>query len=385
LSAQKQHVVFLLLVAAVAAVGFALARTRAPQGDALLDAVPRASFLVATADVGALRGSPLARPLESAGLAALVGVGDAAKACGFDPLARAHALVVAIPEGEEGEEKEPGEFGVAFATDFARDELVSCAEKVMGSRGGRPKTSTRGGFTLLEDDADVATKHPKIAWHDPSGPLVVARGAWLEKMLDAFEGKGARLAEATEHVSLRDALATRIPGVARPALVVTAILPKALRERLKREMGAEIAAEGDAGANAAMGGVLGVDAVGIAVDVGAAGRDAAIVVEMRCESASACGEVKKLIEQKRLAFSKNFGARLLGLGPLVDSLSVDVAGTSLSARAHAPTDEMAKAIERLLEMRSKTRPTASPLDAGASPPLAPSLAPSTEILQPPRP
>jgi hypothetical protein len=129
----------------------------------------------------------------------------------------------------------------------------------------------------------------------------------------------------------------------------------------------------------AMGGVLAVETAGLAIRAGAAGQESEAAMELHCESAAACDEVKKLILRKRLSLSQDFGARLVGLGPLVDSLVVETAGTTLTASAHAPTEDVVKAIDRVLRYRDRPRPPAPSTSAPTlipSPSLAPSLAPS---------
>ena len=43
---------------------------------------------------------------------------------------------------------------------------------------------------------------------------------------------------------------------------------------------------------------------------------------LRCEGPAACDEVGKLIARKRDMWSRDFTARLVGLGPLLDTLAV---------------------------------------------------------------
>ena len=384
---------FTLVVAGVAVFLFERQRvlSRPSVADAsteVLAAVPRDAFLVITVDLEALRASPLSQPLAggAGGAGNLFGLGKLTELCGFDPLARMKQLAIAVPE-----DGDTGDFGVAALGAVSRDELVACAQHVIEARGGVPKVSSRGSFTLVEDGlgpselagARSSGEHaaPKIALRD-GGPLLVGRGAWLQAMMDVAEGTAPGLRSNTAHAALREALlgaagAAGESGPRRrvaPTILATAVLPRALRERLKHEMGAE--GTGGNASNAAMEGVLDVETAGLAITTGAAGEDSYAAAELRCESDAACAEVKKLVEKTRLGFSKDFGVRLIGLGPLLDSLVVETRGTTLTATARAPTEQLASAIDRVLKMRAEPRatspapprngtaPAASALDAG---------------------
>jgi hypothetical protein len=365
--AARQYAVFLALVAAVVAGGFWTAGHR--QHGGVLDAVPRDAWLVLTVDAAALRASPLAQPLlGTQATTAIPGLGSLADGCGFDPLARLKELVLCSPEGGER-----GDFGVAFTGDFTRDELARCADKVMHARGGSSVTSQRGAFAVLEDATDPG--HTRFAYRD-GGPFLVGRGAWLDAMIDAADGKAERM--RPEHAALRASLAAR-PGEAPRSVVLTALLPATVRQRLRGELGGdtgEVAGEGER----AYAGVLAVEAAGLAVGTGGPGSVTDAAAELRCETPDSCVEVKGLLERKRLAFSKELGVRLIGLGPLLDSLQleVDAQGTTLRATARASTDELSRAVKRVLDFRSgsanKGNPPAAPSALAAAPLPAPAAA-----------
>lgn len=359
MSPRRQYLLFFGLSVSVIAAAFVLGRPRASAS--LLDSVPRDSWLVATLDVPALRTSPLARPILGTGdKTPIPGLGPLVARCGFDPVARLREVVVTSPENGER-----GDFGVAFSGDFTKDELSKCAENVIRARGGNPATSTRGGFTLVEDTGDAT--HARLAYRE-GGPFLVGSGAWLDAMIDATERKGDRM--RSEHTELRAALAGK--GGAAPALVVTALLPASVRDKLKADLGPELGAEGDK----AYAGVLAVSAAGIAVRLGGHAANAPangatstteITAELRCEAASSCDEVKKLIERKRLAFSRDLTVRLIGLGPLLDSLVIDARGGALSLGAQASSDELARGIQRIIDFKSRPAPTPVPAPAPVVP------------------
>jgi hypothetical protein len=370
---RRQYILFFALVAAVVAAALILGR---PRKAALLDAVPRDSWLVVTVDVAALRQSPLAKPLLGGGdkAAAVPGLGTLVSQCGFDPMVKLREVAATSPENGER-----GDFGVAFTGDFTKDELVACASNTIKARGGSPTTATRGGFTVVEDSGDP--KHARVAYRD-GGPFLVGRGAWLDAMIDAVEGKGERM--RPEHVALRDGFAPKA-GTPASAILATALLPSAMRERLKSEVSSELGlgeeGKGSAG-NATYLAVLGVSAAGLSVSTGGEGSTTEIAARLECESASQCDEVKTFIERKRLALSREMGVRLIGLGPLLDSLALDARGKVLAVTARASSDELARGVQRALDFSSRGRDaTVRPAQA-QQPPAPGTSAPSASASAP---
>lgn len=332
---RRQYLLFFALIVGVSIGGYMVGRPR--RSTAILDAVPADAWLVVTVDVAALRASPLAQPLLSPGVGkAVPGLGSVTDACGFDPLPRIRELLVTSPEHGE-----KGDFGVAFTGDFTRDELVKCADKISRANGGSPATSVHGDYAVLENTADP--NHTRAAYRD-GGPYLVGRGPWLDAMIDAVEGHGPRL--GAEHTALRSALAPA-PGGPAQAIVLTALLPAELREKLKADLGTELGSDADKTYVA----VLAVSQAAVALRTSGGKPTTELAAELRCETPAACNEVKTLLEHKRLVFSRDMGVRLVGLGPLLDSLKVEVHGPSLSASASAPSDDLARAIQRALDFR----------------------------------
>lgn len=362
-----QYFLFLVLVALVVAAGFGIGRVRstgARRMDPVLAAMPRDAWLVVTVDVAALRQSPVAAPLVKS-VTSVPGLGSLADACGFDPLARLTDLAVCSPEGGER-----GDFGLAFAGDLGKDELARCAEKVIRARGGRPSTSQQAAFTVLEDEADAT--HTRVAYRD-GGPFLVGRGAWLDAMMAAAVSKDPGPGAGSAHMALRESLS----GETHPTVLLTALLPAALRQRLKAEV-TDPAQEHEYAS------VLSVDRAGLAITTGPSGSTTRVAARLHCETADACAEVQRLVDRKRMALSRDFGVRLVGLGPLLDSLTLEAQGDSLSAAASAPTDALTKAVERVLTYQARragagprtnngtaegprtNNGTATPVDSGAS-------------------
>jgi hypothetical protein len=349
--------------AAAAALAYA-ALVKGPRAGPL-DAVPAASYLVAELDVEALRASALAPMLENE--RTLGSIGDLALACGFDPLGRIRELDLAIPEGGD-----PGDFGLAASATLTQDELVRCAENVAGTRGEARRVEQLGRFYLSDDGRGHA-----LAVKD-DGPILVGKTPWVRAMIEAAERRAPSLRANADHMALRDALSSASPT--KPVLVVTVLLPRELRERLKKEMGAEA---NDANANVTMAGVLGVSAAGVAVRIAQDGLVDARA-ELRCESESACAEVAKLVLVRRLAWSQDLALRIVGLGPLIDGLEVNAHGASVTATTRAHAADLGAALERIAKLRARERKTGPP-----HPPVAAPEAPTRnrapdEVLRPAR-
>ena len=114
-------------------------------------------------------------------------------------------------------------------------------------------------------------------------------------------------------------------------------------------MGAELGG-GDV-SNAAMAGVLGVAAVGVAVATGGSNVDAS--VELVCDSPEACDAVKRLVDKKRAEWSSDLGLRMIGFGPLFDSFDVKLEGSRLRATVSAQGDALAATVDRVLKLRAR--------------------------------
>lgn len=331
-----------------------------------LDAVPAETFLVATLDVAKLRASPLAAPLTPL-VRRLGAMAEAPRACGFDPLDRLTSIAVAVPEAEDS-----GDFGVAMQGDVARDDLAACAQKVVAARGGSAEIVADGAWAFVEDRAATASlarrlEGGRLALHD-GGPFLLGRGAWLDAMRQAVEGKHARVATNARHEELRAALGADGDGNG-AALAVTALLPASVRDRIRNEMGDEKSGKGVKQPSAAMDGVLGVSAAGVSLAFDGATTD--LRAELRCDTETACREVEELVETKRAAAQKDLGLRLVGIGAVLDALVVERHGAALSARARVPTDDARRVVEALLSARDDERAASGPAmpspRAGAAP------------------
>lgn len=309
-----------------------------------IEAVPKESFLVGTLDVEELRRSPIYEVIPGAksGGAGIGGLASVEEACGFDPVKRIERLALTVPE-KEGER----DYGVVARVKVTRDELQTCKRRLDEKRGGGAPSEVKevGDFVVID------TPKGKLGYG--SGDLlVVSLGAWFDTILETANGKHASIKDAQDHSDLRFALTSR-EGWRAPTLVVTAILPRSLRERIKKEMAPEADREEK---DAVMGAVLGVSAVGVAMRAGPTGGHFDARILMSCDSQRACELVEKLVLKKRLDWSKNFMYRLAGFGPLIDSLETKVTGARLEVSATANVDSLAGAIDRAIRHSESASP-----------------------------
>lgn len=389
---QRARVVILGVVGAVAAYFlFGGARTTSATADPE-GAVPRDSFLVATVNLAELRRSPLYEVLfgkDSPAQAAkadlpmlgarALGIGKLADACGFDPLSRVEQLAVAVPE-----EGDKGELGMAARVTVTRAELSTCTENLAGQRGGKVETKDVGSFVVVEDSAAQETARPRLAY-GRGGLLVVGRGAWFDAMLAAADRKKPGAREAQAHVAMRTSLTSR-DGWRAPTVLVSALLPRSLRDRVKSEMGAELSADGaQDGSQHVMAGVLGVSTVGVALRAGGSGQSIDAAVELVCDTEEGCAAVEKLILEKRFAWSKELSLRMVGLGPLLDSVEVKRDGTRIRVTAGASADSLAAAIERVLRFTTRRASQDRDERPDAPTPQPPKAEPGGETIPAPRP
>ncbi|WP_394823815.1 hypothetical protein [Pendulispora albinea] len=377
----RQKNAAILIVAVLGTFGalFLLEKSRSSAergGTRILDAIPADTFLLATVDVEPLRGSPLADPLRALGPGIGMNGKELQAQCGFDPFDRLDALALAIPEGEG-----VGDFGIVSAGRIAKDELLRCARTLMQSRSARLGTRDVSDFTLVEDQGTFAASQGKLAVRD-GGPFLLSREPWLTSMIEAWDKKRPRIEASTRHMELRKELST--PQA--PVVLVTALLPTKLRDRLKREMATN---PGDATdpSNATMLGVLGVEAAGLSLTM-SSGNVLDLAAELRCETEQDCTMVRDLIVKKRDEWASDLRLRFIGLGAVAQGLTVEAKGTRISARTRVAMDDARRLIDRLLELRSAPPNTApgarapAPTTTPGARASAPTTAPSARTSAP---
>lgn len=309
-----------------------------------LDAVPSGALLVASADLDALRGSPLGVPFLKEGRE-IPGLGKVREVCGFDPIDTLSELALAIPAAGD-----PGDFGLVAAGDVADEALLACAAKVIEARGGRPVVTRIGTFSAVRDASLSAASGGEIAVRK-GGPVLLGAGAYLRAMIDAAEGRAPTVRSSLAHSHL-----ARVVGAA--AVRVTAVLTPEQRRTLDEELGA---APGDAArprGSSIMAGALGAEV----------GPSVSLHGVILCDSAAACRDLAAALRATRDARASDFATRLTGFGSILGQLQIEAEGEEVHARVAMPSEEAAKLLERLVALRGMRHPM--PTDASGRPRLA---------------
>ena len=333
-------------VAAAAAGLSVVARSRrTPElGGRTLDAIPSGALLVATADLAALRASPVGAPFLREGRE-IPGLGKVRDVCGFDPIDALEEAALAIPAAGDS-----GEFGLVASGPVDHDAVIACAAKVIEARGGRPVITTIGGFRSVRD-ASLATSGGEIAARK-GGPLLLGAGTYLRSMIDAADGRAPSVRSSRAHA----ALGREIAG-ASVAIRVTVVLSPEQRRTLVEELESGGAAASPA--RSISGGALGVRV----------GASVAMHGVIACDDAAACDRLAVSIQRARDARAGDALLRLLGVSALLEKVRVEPAGELVHARVDVPTEQAAQLAERLLSLRGLTR--REPAERAARPKLPP--------------
>ncbi len=346
----RQALAFAAVVAATAAGLVAVARSRRPHdpGAHALDAVPAGALLVATADLAALRASPVGVPFLKEGRE-IPGLGKVRDVCGFDPMDTLTEVAVVIPAGGDA-----GEFGLVAAGPIDDEKLLSCASKIIDARGGHAVTSPLGSFRSVRD-ATLSGGGGEIAVR-PGGLLVLGAGDYLRRMIDAADGR-----TPTVRASVGHAFLGRQIGDA--SVRVTVVLSPEQRRTLAEEL-ENVGAPGSPAASI-LAGALGVT-LGPTVGVHAV---------VTCQDAAACASLARSLGEARDARTKGLTDRLAGIGALLAQIRIEPEGALVHARLELPAEQAAALAEHLATLqrglRRQPAAAAPEADPGAAPRAAP--------------
>lgn len=349
----------LTLAVAAAALGaglFALARHKGtPDLTAhALDAIPPGALVVASADLDALRASPVGAPFLREGRE-IPGVGKVRDVCGFDPMDTLHEVALAIPAAGD-----VGEFGVVAAGAIDDEAILACAAKVIEARGGKAVISPLGGFRTVRDSelpggGEIAVRK--------GGPLLLGAGAYLRAMIDAADGRSASIRSSVAHSQLGKQIDAG-------GIRVTVVLSPELRRSLVDELESDGAK--DSPAASVVAGALGVSL----------GARVAIHGVIACEQAEACARFAVTLKSLRDERANDYATRLVGFGNVLEQLKIEPAGELIHLRVELASDQAALLADRVLKLRGVSHPMPKPedlqqpgadrADAGPSPSPSPS-------------
>ena len=345
-------------VLAALAIGGAIAWLHKPikAADDPLAACPADAFLVAKVDMTQLRATPLGEIADQVlrNLVPLPSVRAEASPC---DTSKVDSLAIVVPEGDER-----SDIGLAMKLRMSTTELARCASSLSASSSSSSsressKQERQGAFTLF---ASGEPRADTLAASD-NGLVLLGARAWALSMADAASGRAPGATKSPPHADVLRALGAR-------TLLVSVALPKATRARIRKEMVGD--RESSAADRTAMEGVLGVEAVGAAVDVLPKTAETELVAELRCDSVSSCAAVNDLVSRKKKAWTENPIVRLLGLGQAADALTISLQGSRLEIRTRLRTEDLRNALERVLAWRKFT-PNRSPAPSPALPDAGP--------------
>ncbi len=298
-----------------------------------LDAVPAGALLVGTADVAALRASPLGAPLFKQGRE-IAGLGKVRDVCGFDPLDGLAEVAIAIPAGGD-----TGEFGLVATGAIDDEAILGCASRLIEARGGKPIVAPLGGFRSVHD-ANQTAGSGEIAVRK-GGPLLLGGGDYLRSMVDAAEGRAATVQTSVAHGFLGNEVGD---STAR----ITVVLSPEQRKTLSQEL----AAGGQSGSP--LGSIV---AGGAGIKVG---PTVSVHGVLSCENAGTCVDLANTLKAARDARAQDLTTKMVGLGSVFEKLDIQAKGPAVHVRIELPAEEATALVDKILTLRGMRHPTASP-------------------------
>jgi hypothetical protein len=299
-----------------------------------LDAIPAGALLVASADLDALRASPVGAPFLREGRE-IPGVGKVKDVCGFDPMDTLSEVALAIPASGDA-----GEFGVVAAGKIDDEAILACAAKVIEARGGHAMVTPIGGFRTVRDSGlpgggEIAVRK--------GGPLLLGAGSYLRAMIDAADGRAGSIRSSVAHSQL----GKQIDG---GAVRVTVVLSPDQRKSLVEELAIDGAK--DSPAASVVAGALGVKL----------GPRVALHGVIACEQADACARFATVLKAARDARANDYATRLVGFSTVLEQLTIEPAGELIHLRVELDAEQAATLADRVLKLRGVSHPMPNPDD-----------------------
>lgn len=282
----------------------------------LEDTLPDHQAFVVSIDADRFRGDPVFASLETP--EALVA---RLSPCGFDVSTRVHRAVFVVPEGEE----KGGSFAVAATLSITPAEIEACGKLL---RDGTPPTLDRNFYVTRKEERSLAYKPTE----NGEGIVLFGDTDVVSTMLDAAQGKHARLATQSGHAHVRAVLAAEREGV-----VFSAVLPRDLRERLRKDLGEN---------ESQMAAILSVELAGIGVAPdGKGGVD--VSGAFFCDTKDESTRVRDWAERQITQLKRDLGLKLL-LGGTLDGLSLKVSDKRVAAHVSVPHEILERVYAFLL-------------------------------------
>jgi hypothetical protein len=299
-----------------------------------LDAIPTGALVVASADLDALRASPVGAPFLREGRE-IPGVGKVKDVCGFDPMDTLSEVALAIPAAGDA-----GEFGVVAAGKIDDEAILACAAKVIEARGGKAIVTPIGGFRTVRDSAQAGGGEIAVR---KGGPLLLGAGSYLRAMIDAADGRAPSIRSSVAHTQL----GKQIDG---GAVRVTVVLSPEQRRSLVDELAIDGAK--DSPAASVVAGAFGVKL----------GPRVALHGVIACEQADACARFATILKSARDAKANDYSIRLVGFGEVLEQLTIEPKGELIDLRVELAAEQAATLADRVLKLRGVSHPMPNPDD-----------------------
>lgn len=339
----------------------------------IMDVVPRGATIVVTADLRALRSSPLVAPYL--GGQSLPGLGDVPRICGFDPIAMVDQIAIAVPQ--EGE----ADFGIAALGGFSDSSMTDCARKIVDARGGRSLVSSSGPFRSVRDAASPSAGEIAVK----SGLLLWGGGQYLRTMVSTADGTQPGLPADSFHSRMRAELSGY--ETAQATILLSDSQRANVADEITKAQGSKEGGRPPVALAYVSGAALGVRLVGDA---------ASLLLVVVADKASQSGEVKAWLESMLVDAAQGMTAKLLGLAPLVERIRLSIVGTTVRAELDASVAELETVVDRAMTLRNLLRdqpleqppgpqpesPPATSASASASAAPSASVAPSSTPPEP---
>jgi hypothetical protein len=310
-----------------------------------LDAVPPDAMLVATLDTSLLRKTPLFGLLRALLARAYVLPTD----CPIVPSEAIDSMAFAMAPGAQGD------FGVALTGRASVTELERCRDALFAQAGAKIGAASyeRVG------DFDVWAGPALRVGLSQRGPLLVGRGAYLGEFAKAATSAGARIEHDSPQGLLQQRLFERAAGS--PVAWVSVLLP----DGLPSAMAVAFSLPTHEATK-----LRRVEALALGLHIDREHKELLVTLFVQCDSADACTALREWLMASRFAASQQLGLRAAGFGGLIDALTADVAGATLTARSHADAEGISRAIERATQtldaFRGPSPPARAPLRPASS-------------------
>ncbi len=357
----------LLVIAAAVVAWLAMSRRDvvepgiAAAGEAsVITAIPDGAMLVVEVDLGALRQTELGKRLLGHGRD-IAGLGEIQTICGADPMDAVTQLAVAVPTAgvDAG-------FGVFARGSFDADKLLSCAERIVARRGGKPMRRRSGRFAILRD-ANLALASAELAVAD-GGPFVLAEPPYLAASLQAMARPGPPGGPNEAHRALRRLLPDR-------TVMATVVLNDELRNTLADELRKQNLADSPFRA---------IHSGALAIEIG---QTLHLEAVLRCDDATSCRGVYHAIDtvMKEEAYSPL--AKATGLTQVLKATAIRPLGPKVVLRVTLSLDEALGIVRNLLVLRrlGSLPPPAAPTASAPQPPASTASAPPPPVPTAPAP